>query len=162
MFSHCFSGHFLKNLTSWSRWLPVVTIPTRNAIVRMTSWMRSSCYVSINHVTNHVSKCWKTTTDNCSNSWRNWSSCLNRYWELNFLAAPYHPSGLKIRFEEPSGDISDHIEFGWDIRMMMSDDHEFSVAWKTNINEKKLYQYNHGIMYLFWTVNDVHYCDRLP
>ena len=70
---------FLKKSTTWNHWPRVATIPPQNEIVRMMSWMRSNYYVSTDHVTNHVSKCWSITIANCNNSWRNWNNCLNRY-----------------------------------------------------------------------------------
>ena len=73
-------GSSLKNWISWSHWPRAVITPSRDTIVRMTSWMRSSYYVSTEHVMSHVSKYWKITTGNSSNSWRNWSNCLNRYY----------------------------------------------------------------------------------
>jgi hypothetical protein len=73
-------GSSLKNWISWSHWPRAVITPPRDRIVRMTSWMKSSYYVSIEHVMSHVSKYWKITTDNSSNSWWNWSNCLNRYY----------------------------------------------------------------------------------
>ena len=39
-------------------------------------------------------------------------------------------SGLKISFTGPSDKMSDDFEFGSDICVMMSDDLQFSVAWK--------------------------------
>ena len=39
-------------------------------------------------------------------------------------------SGLKISVREPSDKLFDDFEFGSDICIVMSDDFEFSLAWK--------------------------------
>lgn len=49
--------------------------------------------------------------------------------------------GLKICFEEPSDKISGDIGFRSDTCMKMSDNHEFSAAWKRNMNDTNLYQF---------------------
>jgi hypothetical protein len=53
---------------------------------------------------------------------------LQQYMHKRYITWLY--TGLKMSFTGPSDKMSDDFEFGSDICMMMSDDHQFSLARK--------------------------------
>lgn len=57
----------------------------------------------------------------------------------NFLLCP----DLTICFEEPYNKMTDAFDINCGKTcMMITDEHELCVAWKTNTNDTNLYQYN--------------------